>query len=229
MIDAIAKALGQLSDPAFRSVLFRSLLLTVGLLAAFMVAAFWALDFLPRFDTGWINTAVEWLAGAGIVLLSILLIFPVASMFVGVFLEEIAAAVEAKHYAGDPPGKDQSIAQSILTAARFTGVIILANLILLLLLPILIFLPVINYLVFLSVNGYLLGREYFELVAYRHHPPAEVTRLRRRYRNRIWFAGALMAFPLSIPIVNLIVPILGTAFMVHVYKRVMARDAGNAT
>jgi CysZ protein len=78
--------------------------------------------------------------------------------------------------------------------------------------------------VFWLVNGFLLGREYFQLVALRRLSPAEAAALRRRHAGRIWLAGTAMAVPLSVPVVNLLVPIVGVAVFTHQFQR-MTRDA----
>jgi len=83
--------------------------------------------------------------------------------------------------------------------------------------------PPFSVFAFYSVNGYLLGREYFELVAQRRMEPAAATILRRRYRWRVLAAGVLIAILVSVPIVNLLVPVLGTAFMVHVVQDLASR------
>ncbi|PJN95153.1 hypothetical protein CNY89_10140, partial [Amaricoccus sp. HAR-UPW-R2A-40] len=51
-----------------------------------------------------------------------------------------------------------------------------------------------------------------------------VLRLRRANAGRIWLAGTAMALPLSLPVVNLLVPILGVAVFTHQFHR-MAGDS----
>ena len=41
--------------------------------------------------------------------------------------------------------------------------------------------------------------------------------LRRKYAGRIWLAGIFMAAPLSVPLVNLLIPILGAATFTHLF------------
>jgi len=79
-------------------------------------------------------------------------------------------------------------------------------------------------LVFWIVNGFLLGREYFQLVALRRVDRAEAAALRRKHFATIWLTGTAMAVPLSIPLVNLIVPIAGVAIFTHQFHRVV-KDA----
>ena len=73
--------------------------------------------------------------------------------------------------------------------------------------------------IFWIVNGFLLGREYIELVALRRMTPPEAKVFRRRHLIPVWTMGALLAFPLSIPIVNLVAPLVGVAAFVHLYHR----------
>ena len=74
-------------------------------------------------------------------------------------------------------------------------------------------------LIFWGLNGFLLGREYFTLAAIRRVGRKEAKVLRTRYLGTIWLAGFLMAIPLSIPILNLIIPILGAATFTHLFHR----------
>ena len=49
--------------------------------------------------------------------------------------------------------------------------------------------------------------------------PAGARALARRHLGRLWLAGTAMAVPLSVPLVNLVVPILGVAVFTHQYHR----------
>ena len=78
-------------------------------------------------------------------------------------------------------------------------------------------------LIFWAVNGWLLGQEYFTLVAARRMPKAEAKRLRRLHRGTIWLAGALMAAPLTVPVVNLLIPVFGAATFTHLFHALRQR------
>jgi uncharacterized protein involved in cysteine biosynthesis len=86
--------------------------------------------------------------------------------------------------------------------------------------------PGVNLLVFWLVNGYLLGREYFELVAARHFEPAAARALWRERQGRFIAAGLVLAAIMLIPVVNLVVPVLGAAFVTHVFHRAVGASAG---
>ena len=57
------------------------------------------------------------------------------------------------------------------------------------------FVPLVNLPIWLALNGYLVAREYVELVGLRRLPPAMVATLRRDHRMAFWLAGALIALP----------------------------------
>ena len=57
-----------------------------------------------------------------------------------------------------------------------------------------------------------------EAVASRRFGPAPLKAMWRRYRVRLTIAGAIVAFLLSVPLVNLAAPIIGVAFMLHLFE-----------
>ena len=227
MIAAFAKAIAQLWDPAFRRVLWLSASFSTVVFVALAALVWWLVDWLtpdwvPSWLSGWFFDLVAWVLGFGVLLGSAWILFTVlVSMFVGMFLEGIADAVEARHYASDPPGRDLSIGRGLAVGLKFLWDVIRLNL---LALPVYIFVPGINVFVFYGLNGYLLGREYFELVALRHHDEKAALELRKRYRWRLFVAGVGMTFLFTVPIVNLITPLIATAAMVHIYKGLPLAD-----
>ena len=212
---SISKALAAIRDPALSGVLWLSVGLTALLLGALGAGGYFALQELPHFKQGWLNTLVEILSGAGMVVGLILLAYPVASLVIGIFLDDVAAKVETRDFPSDPPGRSLGIWPSLTTAVSFLGAVVGLNL---LALPVYLLVPGANIVLFLLVNGYLMGREYFELVAFRHLGPDEARRLRRKNGFRVYLAGVVIAVALSIPVLNLVAPIFGTALMVHVFK-----------
>ena len=73
--------------------------------------------------------------------------------------------------------------------------------------------------VFFIVAAYLLGREYFLLAAMRFRSIEEAKAFRKEHASTVFAAGCVVAAFVSIPIVNLATPLFGTAFMVHMHKR----------
>lgn len=228
-----SRALGQIGDPRFRRVLFLGVLLSLALLVAVYAAFLWAIQtFTP--DTidipfvgpvGGLGTLLNWGSAALMIGLSVVLMLPVASLFAGLFLEDIAAAVEDRHYPGLPPVPAAGLADTLVASVNFLGLMIAVNLI-----------GVLFYtlsgpfapLVFWGVNGLLLGREFFTLVAMRQIGRQGAKALRKKHRLQIWIAGVLMAAPLSIPFVNLLIPVLGVATFTHLFHRLQAQTQTQA-
>ena len=104
---------------------------------------------------------------------------------------------------------------------RFFVAVLVVNFIALLLLLV----PGVNLIAFYVGNGYLLGREYFEMVAMRHLPAEEARRLRKAHMGYVSLCGLVIAGLASVPILNLLTPLFATAFMVRIYKQ-LARRAG---
>ena len=221
------KALGQIGDSRFLRVLALGLGLTIALLFGFTVAFAWTVGLIipDSFTLPWIGeiTWVDNLASLAVIpvmlIASIFLMVPVASAFTGIFLDDVVDAVEAKHYPGLPPVAHVPFAESITETLKFLGLLLAVNLAALILC--LIFAPFAP-LIFWGVNGLMLGREYATLVARRRMSATQVRAFRKRHSTTIWLAGICMAIPLTIPVMNLIVPIIGVAGFTHLIHRLKA-------
>ena len=227
LLDAL-RALSQMGDPAFRRVLALGVGLTLGLLigaaAGGAALAQWLVPdqvTLPVIGgLGWLDDLAAGGAVLALLLASVFLMVPVASLFTGLFLETVAEAVEARHYpeVGRPPRT--SLATSLRETASYLALLIAANAAAL---AVYLAVPPLAPFVFWAVNGLLLGREYFQVVALRHLSRTKAAELRRRHAVQVWAAGVLMAVPLTIPVVNLAVPVLGAATFTHLFHRVSRR------
>ena len=222
MLSAAGQAFQELFTPPFRAVLWKCVGFTVALLALLIAAIVWSFGYFTAWPD-WIETAIQWLGGLALVVGSIFLIPPVTSLVAGLYLDDIAAVVEKEHFPHDRPGRELPALQSIWLAAKFFIVVLAVNIAALLLLLV----PGVNLVAFYIGNGYLLGREYFELAAMRHLAPAEARRLRKANRLTVFLSGLIIAGLASVPILNLVTPLFATAFMVRIYKG-LARRAGLA-
>lgn len=217
-------AIGQIGDPRFRSVLLKGLGLTVGLFVliyfVFVTVVGWLVGdtvSLPWIgDVTWVDTAISWGAVPLMMLLSVVLMVPVASAITSFFLDDVAQAVEDRHYPALGPATEVSWGEALRDTLSFLGVLIGANLVALVLY---VFFAPLAPFIFWGLNGFLLGREYFTLAAMRRVGREQAAVLRRRHLVTIWIAGVLMALPLSVPLVNLLIPILGAATFTHLYHR----------
>jgi uncharacterized protein involved in cysteine biosynthesis len=222
------KALGQIGDPRFRGVLGKGVGLTVVLLfvlyAIISTAVGW---FAPETLTlpliGEVSWVDELLSGASILLmlvLSVFLMVPVASAFTSMFLDEVADAVEDQHYPGLPKAQPVGIVDGLRDSLNFLGILIAANIGALVLY--LMFAPLAPF-IFWGLNGFLLGREYFQLVAMRRIGRVAAKKAFRENIFQIWLAGSLMAIPLTFPLINLSIPVMGAATFTHLYHRVISQ------
>ena len=224
IFSAFFAALGQLGDRRFRRVVGLGVLLALALLFAayilFIQLIWWlspeTIDLPVIGPVSGIETFLGWASLFLMIGLSVFLMVPVASAFTGFFLEDVADAVEDRHYPGLPPATALTLGESLRQSVNFLGLVIAVNVGALFLYP---FVGPGIPLVFWAINGFLLGREYFSLVALRRLPPQEVKAMRRRNRWTLWAAGTLMAAPLSVPLVNLVIPVLGVATFTHLYHR----------
>lgn len=220
---ALKLALAQLPDPAFRSVLMRGLMLTLAFFVILTGLFVFGVTAAPSTGTGWLDSTIGVVSGIGLVLLKLLLFPLVLTVAIGFFLDDVAAAVEARHYPADPPGRALPFGQSLRLSLRFLLILLAVNALLLPVYLVLLFFPPLKLGAFYLVNGYLVSREYFELVASRYLSRADMDRLRKRFRGDIWLAGVIIVLLLTIPLVNLIVPMVATAFMVHMFKHLQGR------
>ena len=221
------KALRQLSDPAFRRVFWLGIALTLALLVGVYALMLWGIQSLtndPIFLPGdreirWVGDLLSLGSIFLMLFLSIFLMVPVASAITSLFLDDVAQAVEARHYPGLPPAPRVPWTDAINDTFAFLALLIGANLAAVVAY---VLLPFAGPLIFYGLNGFLLGREYFQIAAMRREGRAGAKALRARHRGTIWIAGCLMALPLTIPLVNLLVPILGAATFTHLYHRLKA-------
>lgn len=230
IIAAFLGALGQLGDRRFRRVVLIGVLLALALLVAvyagFLQLLWWLTPDEVEIPFVGPVTGVETLLGWASLLvmlgLSVFLMVPVAAAFSGLFLEDVADAVEDRHYPHLPPATPLTLGQGLRQSVNFLGLVIAVNAVALFLYPLAG--PLVPVL-FWAVNGFLLGREYFTLVALRRLPPEAARDLRRRNGLRLWLAGTLMAAPLSVPILNLVIPVLGVATFTHLFHRMQTGRA----
>ena len=215
MLVALARAFRDLGAPALRRIVWLGLGLALLLFLVLWSGVAIALDHGVRFGWRPLDWLVDLLGAFAVVALSWLLFPAVATLVLGLFLERIAGAVESLDYPGRGPARRAPIGETIIAGARLMGLTILVNL---LALPVYLLAPGINFFVFLGLNGYLLGREYFEVVALRRLDPAATRAARQHFAWRVFAGGVVIAGLFAVPLVNLIAPVIATAFMLHLFE-----------
>lgn len=231
ILDAVRLALVNLFAPETRRVFWKVLGLTI----FFLIVLWFALResfiayALPYFDgylagvpdwAGWLAVFAGIFASAGLALSLALLLAPVTAVVAGFFLDDVADVIERRDYLGDLPGKPLPLGTSIASSIKFLGVILVGNLVALLLL----FIPGVNLIAFFLVNGYLLGREFFEFAAMRFRRPEEARLFRSKHATTVLLGGLSIAAFLAIPVVNLLTPLFAAGLMVHLHKLLSRYD-----
>ena len=228
IIQSARLAFSQLFEAEFRHVFWKS----IGLTLLLLVVAWIGLEatvshvLTPLLGSWhWVATALVWLTGAGMFVGAMFLIAPVSAAFAGIFLDDVADAVEKRHYPQDPPGEAMAIVPGIILSAKFLVIVALANIVALLL----VLLPGINFAIFFIVNAYLIGREYFQFAAMRFRSEEDATRLRREHGFTVFLAGLVVTGFMAVPILNLATPIFAAALFVHLHKMIAAREGYGGT
>jgi CysZ protein len=216
----MTRALSQLSDPAFFGVLWRSMLYSALFFVAIHVAVVAMLDALLAthgFLT-WVVAAVGSIAAA---LLTMWLFLPVATIIGALYFERIADAVEQRYYPSLPPARSApmmvQIWDSVAVGLRVLGLNVLALLLAL-------FLPGIGLPIGWAVASWAIGRGLFVAVAMRRLSRPDAEALYRDVRPVVLAQGAVLAAVAYFPLANLLIPVVGTAAMVHVLDLAMMRS-----
>ena len=215
MTSALLLAFRQIGDPAFRRPLLLGALLALAAGLALAGVASWGVAWLAGGE-GWIAAAAA-AAGGLLVLVAMWWLFlPLLLAVASLFLDGVAGAVESRHYPALPPAEGAST-----TAQAWSGLVLAAKMggLTLILLPLALLVPVVGILVLWAVAAVGLGEGLFLGVAQRRMPVAAAEALKRRRRREIWALGGVLALLGVVAPLNLLVPVIGTAAMVHLLHR----------
>lgn len=215
----LARALSQLSDPALFGVVWRSVLFSALFFAAILVATVGAVH---HFGSGhgvlvWIFDALGSVAAT---LLAMWLFLPVAAIIGTLYFERIARAVERHFYPSMPPAQPAPILDQLRVGIGVGLRVFALNLLALLLTLIL---PGIGLPIGWAVASWAMGRGMFVAVAMRRLNRPEAEALYRAVRPAALVQGGAMAAAAYFPLLNLLIPVVGTAAMVHVLDLALTR------
>ena len=215
--EALARTIAQITDPAFFRVLLRIVLLTIVTLGLSVYGIISAISHYYLGDGGILSGLALWAAALAAVWAAYLTFIPVSAIFSGLFLDDVVDAVEARYYSDRPAGARLGAWTATWLGLRIGLYILAFNLLALPLYIMTIWLPFVPIVIFYGLNSYLIGWGYYELVAIRHLGAREATRHRKNIRGRILGSGLLITASFTVPFINLIAPILATAFLVHIF------------
>jgi len=203
----------------WKPVLWAIILSSVALLTCIIIGGaflYQAFNSLTNNLAGWMSWADGWIEGLGVLfgtlLIGVLGYFFLASVyaaFLGIFLDGALDAVKEVHYPNadwiNPPG----IIESTISSLRF---ILWSLVVYLITSPLLIIgylIPPIGLILQLFLGGYLLSKEYGQLVEMR------IPHEQRRKKSGSLIHGTFATFLWAFPLINLIAPLLLGASLVH--------------
>jgi CysZ protein len=219
MIADALDAFSEIFSPPFRRVMGKSLALTTAILALAGVSLDRVAQSYIHVGPGWLAAVLSAIVALGLIVGMIFLAPPTTSLVAGFYLDDIAAMVERNVDPHGAPGRPLPLGPSLALGARFAALSIVVNVAVL---ALTIFTG-IGLVSFFVLNGYLLGREYFELAAMRHVSAAEARALFEDRWLEVFAAGAIVAALVAIPVLNLLTPLFATAFLTRLYKRIADR------
>ncbi len=204
-----------LRPPVFRLAVYTALL-SLAAMITLVILVYMLLSSLTLIDWAWLDTTIDVLGGLGAMALAWLLYPAMLPLIASLFADRIATQVEHMNQLPIPSeGTGSSLLQDIPADIRFVFIVLGLNL---LLLPFYL-IPFVNLALYYLVNGYLVGREFFVMVASRHQPRQDAEQLRKQRQTAVWMAGALLVFCSNIPFINVLVPFLAVAMMVVLYHK----------
>lgn len=219
----------QLLHPKFRSVFFTAVIAAAATLTVLMVIlnSYWPES--VSFGWDWLDDMGDSVASAGFWMVASLgsyLLFPgVVTMVMGLLTDKIADAVEEEYYPNRLGSREVPYGDVIISAAKLALIMIIVNLLALVPYIILLFMGGIGaLLLFVAINGFLLGREYFEMVAIRHLDRRDMHRFRVENSGKIFVGGAIIAGMFLVPFLNILAPIVGAAVMTHIFHHLRAAE-----
>jgi uncharacterized protein involved in cysteine biosynthesis len=206
------RAFSQLDDPAIIKVVLQTLLFSVLSFAGLIAGSTLLLHHL-LVGHGWL----AWIAGSFgglLALISALWLFlPLAVVIAGLFLEPVCRAVERHWYPNLPPPHGASLA-----AQAWEGLMIGLRVLVLSVFSLLLalFFPGIGNAIGWVITAWAVGRGMYSAVALRRMTRVEAETLYREQRLVVLVQGAALTLAGAVPLLNLLVPVLGPAAMVHV-------------
>ena len=217
----MSRALAQMSDPALLGVVWRSVLFSALFFAVIQAGTNGAEHHINTAG-GILAWALDALGSIAAAVLAMWLFLPVAAAIGTLYFERIARAVERRFYPMLPPAQPAPVLDQLLVGLE-VGLRVLGLNVLALLLT--LFLPGIGLPIGWAIASWAIGRGLFLAVAMRRLNRPEAEALYRAVRPIALAQGGAMAAAAYFPILNLLIPVVGTAAMVHVLDLALTRGA----
>jgi CysZ protein len=216
----LTRALSQLTDPALFGVVWRSVLFSALVFALIHIGTIGAVHHFMG-GHGILVWALAALGSIAATLLSMWLFLPVAATIGALYFERIARAVELRFYPSLPPAQSapllDQVRDSVAVGLRVLGLNVVA-------LMLTLFLPGIGLPIGWAIASWAIGRGLFVAVAMRRLARPDAEALYLTVRPSALVQGGVMAAAAYVPLLNLLIPVVGTAAMVHVLDLALSRS-----
>lgn len=215
MFQPLFRAVSQLNDRVFLGVVWRSLVLSLLAFAGLLAGSVWVVELWVE-QGGWLGWFVGALGGLAVLLLAVWLYVPVALLIATLYIDRVAGAVERRFYPGLPAPVGAPLVEQ-----GWDGVILALQVLALQVATLIaaVLLPGIGLVLGYAVTGWAIGRGLFVGVAMRRMPRPAALSLYRRHWAEAVLPGIALAVASTLPPLNLLVPVVGIATMVHVMTR----------
>jgi uncharacterized protein involved in cysteine biosynthesis len=212
------RALAQLDDPVFLGVLARCVAWSIVCFAALHVGALWAVHHLLNLQ-GWLAWTADILGSVGASLLAFWLFLPVAAAIGTLYFDRIAFAVERRYYPWLPPPRGAPMMEQAWDGIAVALRVLLLSVVALVLA---LLIPGVGLVLGWFISAYAIGRGLFVAVAMRRMPRDAAESLYTARRTSVLLTGGVLATATYVPFVNLLIPVIGVAAMVHVLDAAMS-------
>ncbi|MDG1173206.1 MAG: EI24 domain-containing protein [Opitutales bacterium] len=220
MIRDFSLAFSQLSDPRlWKPILWATLLSLGAIFITILIGGAFLFQLVDSFSnslSGWMSWADGWIKGVTVVVgtffIGVLGYFFLASVyaaFLGIFIDDALDAVRERHYPDAPWIKPTGMIESTISSLRFIAWSLFIYLLASPLLLVGYFIPPVGLVLQFLLGGYLLGREYGQLIELR------MPRENRQKKPGRLAHGTVATFLWTFPLVNLVAPLVLGASLVH--------------
>jgi CysZ protein len=211
---AFARTLRTTRSPHFMGLLMKTALITLLVFILFVAGFAASMRSFDLTQGGWMEWALDILLTFGAGFMGWMLLPILVPAIAAFFQETIANSIERQDYPDYmPPAAQRPFVQELVEDFKFVLLIVVVNLVFF----VTYFIPIVGLFTYYGVNGYLIGREFFETAAARHIGKKKAKALRREFPAPAFLCGALIVLCTNVPFLNLIAPFIGVAIMVHLY------------
>ncbi len=208
----LTRGLAQLADPSFLGVVARSIILSVAFFVVLYFLSLWIVHRLLELH-GLVAWAVDTLGSIGTAFFALWLFLPVAAVIGTLYFDRIAVAVERRYYPYLPAPQRAPFVEQLWDGVTVGLRVLMLNALAIVLALVV---PGVGLILAWMIAAFAIGRGLFVAVAMRRMPRAMAEVLYRSRRGVVLTHGAVLALAAYVPMLNLLIPVVGTAAMVHI-------------